>query len=413
MAWSGTSGFPAERGKRRHRRVSTRRRAGAVSPGDRPLHRYDLREGVEKALGILQKLADENPNSALVQAALARANLALFDFTKERVWADRAIAASERAHELDPGLPEADVTVGQTLFATGRSKEAVVAFRRALAARPGDVPALLGLGRAANAAGDQAAAEAAFRQAIELEPSFAVFNQLAAWYYGFGRYAEAADMFRRASQAAPDSYWALGNLGGAETMRCNFPAALAAFRRALELAPKDPSALANLGMTQLWTGHPAEAVDSLERAAAEAPNNFMIQGNLGDAYRARGDSGKADRAYARSIALARVQLDLNPKDVTARSYVATGLAKTGHLVAANQEMGRVIALDPTEPDFYSDAAIVTALAGRDAEALAWLRKAVAAGYCRQIVERQPEFARLSQNPEFRSIIAAPPKAAGS
>jgi len=214
------------------------------------LQRYDLREGVEKALAILQKLAGENPNSALVQAALARANLAIFNFTKERIWADRAIAASERARELDPGLPEVDVTIGEALFATGKSKEAAAPFRRALAARPGDVSALLGLGRAAEAAGDQAAAEAAFRRAIELEPSFAVFNQLAAWYYDFGHYAEAADMFRRASQAAPDSYWALANLGGAETMRCSFPAALAAFRRALELAPKDPSALSNLGLTQ-------------------------------------------------------------------------------------------------------------------------------------------------------------------
>ena len=55
-----------------------------------------------------------------------------------------------------------------------------MAFRRALAARPGNVEALIGLGRAAQAAGDQATAEAAFRRAIELEPSFAVYNQLGA-----------------------------------------------------------------------------------------------------------------------------------------------------------------------------------------------------------------------------------------
>ena len=139
----------------------------------------------------------------------------------------------------------------------------------------------------------------------------------------------------------------------------------------------------------------------------------MIVGNLGDAYRARGDPAKADRAYARSVALARAQLDLNPKDAVARSYVATGLAKTGHMVEANQEMARVIALDPKEPDLFSDAAIVAALAGRDAEAFAWLRKAVAAGYCRQTIAVQPEFARFRDNPEFRSIVAAPRNAAGS
>jgi len=196
-------------------------------------------------------------------------------------------------------------------------------------------------------------------------------------------------------------------------MRCNFPAALAAFRRALELAPKDPSALSNLGITQLWMGHPAEAVASLERAAGESPSNFMIAGNLGDAYRARGDAEKAKSAYARAMALARAQLDLNPSDATALSQVATALAKRGQVAEARREMERALSLDQNDPNVMSDAAIVYALAGRDADALAWLRKAVAAGYCRQIVERQPEFARLSQNPEFRSIIAAPPKAAGS
>ena len=377
------------------------------------LRRYDLREGVEKALRILQKLAEEKPNSALVQAALARADLAMFNFTKERVWADQAIAASDVARELDPGLPEVDVTVGSTLLKTGRAKEAVAAFDRALAARPGNVDALLGLGRASEDEGDQAAAEAAFRRAIELQPSFAVFNQLGAWYYDFGRYGEAANMFQRAVRAAPDSYSALSNLGGTETMRCNYPAALVAYRRALELSPKDASALSNLGMTQLWTGHPAEAVDSLERAARESPNDFMVLGNLGDAYGARGDAANADRAYARSVALARAQLDLNPKNELARSYVATGLAKTGHTVEASQEMQRLIALDPKDPAVFSDAAIVAALAGRDAEALGWLRKAVAAGYCRDIILRQPEFARFRDLPEFRSIIAAPRSAAGS
>ncbi len=377
------------------------------------LQRYDLREGVEKALRILQKLADEKPNSALVQAALARADLAMFDFTKERAWADRAIAASDAARGLDPGLPEVDVTVGYTLLKTGREKEAVVAFGRALAARPGNVEALIGLGRAKQAEGDQAAAETAFRRAIELQPSFAVFNQLASSYFSFGRYAEAAQMYRQAARIAPDSYWALSNLGGAETYRCNYPAALEAYHKALELNPKDSSALSNLGMTQLWTGHPDEAVALLERAAKEGRDEFMVWGNLGDAYRARGDTAKAGEAYVRSVALARSQLGLNPNDVFARCYVATGLAKTGHVAEASVGMGQVIALDPKEPDVFSDAAIVAALAGRDAEALGWMRRAVGAGYCRDIIIWQPEFARFRDNPEFRSIVAAPRTAAGS
>ncbi len=377
------------------------------------LQRYDRRDGVEKALGILQKLAAENPQSALVQAALARAELAMFDFTKDPERAARALAASDRARELDPELPEVDVTVGETLFATGKAKEAVVAFRRALAARPGNVEAFIGLGRAAQAAGDPAASQAAFLRAMELQPSFAVFNQLGGFYYASGRYADAADMFRRASQSAPDSYWALSNLGGAETMRCNFPAALTAYREALQLKPGEPFASLNLGTTQLWAGNAAEAVASFETAAREAPNDFMIQGNLGDAYRSRGDLTKSKAAYERSIALARAQLGINPDDVAARSFLATGLAKTGHTDAARREMARVVALELLPPEVFVDAAVVAALAGDDADALVWLRRATRAGYCRDIIQRQPEFARFRDKAEFRSIVAAPRSAAGS
>ncbi|HWZ84578.1 MAG TPA: protein kinase, partial [Thermoanaerobaculia bacterium] len=227
------------------------------------LRRYDRRDNVEKALAILRRLAEEKPNSALVQAALARADLQTFRDTKDRAWADRAIAASDTARALDPGLPEVDVTTGETLLETGKGKEAALAFRRALASRPGDVQALLGLGRASEVEGDTAGAETAFRRAIELEPSYAVFNQLAGLYYDLGRYADAAEMFRRAVRAAPDSYNALNNLGGTETMLGDFPAALDAYRKALALEPENADAMSNLGMTQLWTGHPDEALAAL------------------------------------------------------------------------------------------------------------------------------------------------------
>jgi hypothetical protein len=46
------------------------------------------------------------------------------------------------------------------------------------------------------------------------------------------------------------------------------------------------------------------------------------------------------------------------------------------------------------------------LGGRTAEALDWLRKAADAGYCREIIARQPEFAPVRDSPEFRAIVAA-------
>jgi Flp pilus assembly protein TadD/TolB-like protein len=379
------------------------------------LRRYDRRDAVEQALALLTALAAQRPDSPLVQAALGRAYLAMFDFTTERTWADKAFASADAASKLDPGLAESDVLLGETLLTTGRPREAVEAFQRALSTRPTSYEARLGLGRALDATGEDGPSETSFRSAIELQPaSFAAYNQLGAFYYNRGRYPAAADAFRKAARLEPDSYRALSNLGGARTMMGDFAGAADAYRKALALNPTHPSALSNLGLNQLWTGHGTEAVELLEKAAKLSPNHFDVRGNLGDAYRAvRGQEGKATEAYTRSVALAREQLRLNPQDFRAQSFVATGLAKTGHPDEADKEMRRALDLAPKEPEILADAAAVAALAGRDSEALEFLKKAVAAGYCGAIIARQPEFARLRDEPAFRSIVAAPREAAGS
>ena len=377
------------------------------------LQRYDKRDSVERAVQILQKLAAEKPNSALVQAALGRASLLMFDHTKEPVWADRAITASNAARALDPELPEVDITLGQTLIATGRAKDAVAVFRRALAANPDKVEALLGLGQAYSKLGDRAAAEAALRQAAALQPSFATENQLGAFYAEAGQWAKAADQFRKTVRLWPDSPRALNNLGGVLISACDSAGAMESFHKALAVAPDDPFVASNLGLTQLWTGHFPEAVVSLERAVKHSPSDYQIWSNLGDAYRGAAQTDRASQAYERSIALAREQLRVNPRDAQALSAVATALARTGHSAQASDEMKKALEIDDTDPNLLSDAAIVAALDNRTADALAWLRRAVAAGYCRSTIARQPEFASLRDNPEFRSIIAAPRTAAGS
>jgi Flp pilus assembly protein TadD/TolB-like protein len=378
------------------------------------LQRYDRRDSVEQALQLLERLAVERPNSAIVLAALGRANLAMFAFTKERSWGDRAVAVADAARVLDPALPEVDVTLGQTLLATGREKEAVEAFRRALAASPDGFDALLGLGDALEKTGDYKGAEASLRRAIGLQPSsFAAYNHLGAFFFHRGRYPDAATMFGRAARTAPNSYSALNNLGGASTMACDFAAANDAYRKALDLEPANPSATSNLGLNQLWTGQYAEATATLETAVKLGPNDFRVWGNLGDAYRGQGRPDKAAEAYTRALTLAREYLRLNPRDTQAHQIVATSLAMTGHMAEAQEPMRQALALDPKDPDVLANAAIIAALAGRPAEALEWLRKAIDAGYCRAIVLKQPEFSRLLNEPEFRSIVAEPRQKAGS
>ncbi len=167
------------------------------------MQRYDRREGVERAVGILQKLADEKPGSALVKAALGRASLLMFDFNHDATWADRAIASSKAARTLDPSLPEVDITEGYTLLATGHPEQAAAIFNQTLSANPGTVEALLGLGQAQSRLGNRPAAEAALLKAVALQPTFATANSLGAFYADSGQWDKAAQQFRKTLQLWP------------------------------------------------------------------------------------------------------------------------------------------------------------------------------------------------------------------
>ncbi|HYK43208.1 MAG TPA: protein kinase [Thermoanaerobaculia bacterium] len=379
------------------------------------LQRRDKAPSVDEAVRLLEPLAAEAPDSALVHAALGRAYLARYVMTREKSWAARARSEAETAKRLDPAPGEVDVTLGATLLAAGERDRAEESFRRALAARPSNAEALVGLGRARKVAGDWAGAEQNFRKAIELQPYlFSPYNELGTLFFERGRYAEAADVYGRLTRITPDSYSAFSNLGGALTMTCDFDRATEAYRRALEIRPTHGSAASNFGMNQLWRGRYAEAVPSLERAAQYAPNNFQIWANLGDAYRAaKAPAEKSAAAYARSIALANESLSVNPKDAAAHSFLATSYAKTNRPREAEEQRRQALALDDKDPNVLLDAAVVSALAGRRADAVEWVRKAVDSGYCAAIIGNQPELASLRDDPGFKAIIAAPRKAAGS
>ena len=358
-----------------------------------------------KALGILEKLADEKPNSRRSSRPRSRrAYLAMFDLTSERdVGRPGRSPRAMRRGSSTRGLPEVDITLGQRFLATGQAKEAVAgvpprprraARQRRGPARPRRAPSTPagdpGRGRSSIPPCDRAPALLRGLQSAR-RVGTTHFGRLGG---GGGRCSA------RRRELAPDSDRALSNLGGAETMRCNFPAALAASEGARARRRSDPSALVQPRHDPALdrARRPKPSLRS-SGPRAEAPNDFMIRGNLGDAYRARGDAAKADaclRAF-RSPSPARSSAS-TPRTRWPAPTWPRGSRRPATSAEASHEMGRVIALDPKEPDLFSDAAIVAALAGRDAEALAWLRRAVAAGYCREIIASAARVRPLPRQP---------------
>ena len=368
------------------------------------LQRYDKAASVDEAIALLKPLAAEEPDSALVAAALGRAYLFKFNLTREKSWAEEAGSASVRAALLDATLPEVAITLGELRLRTGQPAEAVRSFQRALSIRKNDYEASLGLARAEDAAGNEAAADAAYRRAIALQPSYWFgYSKFAGFYFNRGNYPRAVEMFRRVTELAPDNARAFSNLGAAYHQMDRFEDALAAYRKSLAIEPTS-GAYSNAGTTEFFLGRYADASLDFEKAVALTPGRYDGWADLADAFHWSGQEARARDAYGRAILLARSELQINGRNSSALARLAVCLARTGQVPDAQGEIRKAVELAPGDPRVLYDAAIVASIAGDQREALGWIGRAVTAGCGVLQIRREPEFARLRSRDGFEEAL---------
>jgi serine/threonine-protein kinase len=374
------------------------------------LQRYDRPSSVDEAARLLEALARENPSSAIVQAALGRAYLARFNLTRDAKWLGPAAAAGDRARQLDPGSPEVSSTLGELYLRTGKAADAVTAYGRALAVQPNNFDAMLGLARAYDASGDISRSEETYQRAIQLQPAyFGGYSKLAGFYFTHGRFGPAAEMFRKVTQLTPDNARAFANLGPCYFLLGQFDRALEAFQKSLALEPTD-LAYSNIGTAQYYLGLYPDSAVAFEKALALSPSHYVTWANLGDALRLiPGREARAADAYQKGIALARTELDTNPDDSQAHSYLALCLAKTGRAAEARDHVRKSLAGGLNQPELLFNAAIVANRAARSAEALGYLARAVRSGYSAAVIRNEPELANLRKHDDFDDVVKGHPK----
>jgi tetratricopeptide (TPR) repeat protein len=370
------------------------------------LRRYDSEASVDNAIHILEELAAQS-SSASVQAALGRAYLYKFQLSHDPKWAVPAAAACERGLRNDSQNFELHITLGQLRRQTGRTADAIGELKQALAQQPNSAEATLEMAEAYKAAGDLAQAEYSYKKAIQLQPNYwSGYNKLGVFYFAHGRYPEAAQQFEAAVHLLPDSNRPRNNLAGAYQEMGRYPEAIAAYLASLKSQPS-PQAYSNLGTCYYDLGRYSEAASVYAKAVEMTPKSYRYWANLGDAYRwIPGSDEKANEAYDHAIDLAGKQIELNERDLDARSRLAECLAKRGRFQDARVQLKAAMGIDKNDLETMHRAAIVSMLGQDYEEASRWLTKAVQHGFNKAKLERDPEFAILRQKPSFRDVMQA-------
>jgi adenylate cyclase len=195
---------------------------------------------------------------------------------------DEALAASERARTLAPGLPEARVANGLVLMMLGRLDESASAFEEAVDGNPGLFDAWYHYGRLCIMRGEFVRAVELFEHAMTLDPDdFQSVGLLAMAKTAAGQVDDPAplanELIERAQRylaRSPEDARAHCFLGGAYVQIGRIGEGLASAERAIELRPHEFSTLYNAACVYVNAHEDERALELLDAAVAQHRGNL-------------------------------------------------------------------------------------------------------------------------------------------
>jgi TolB-like protein/Tfp pilus assembly protein PilF len=235
------------------------------------------KKGMRFARELLERAIEKGPAYGRAWSGLSDCAAFLYTNAGRRPEdLEQADAASRRALELEPDLPEAHASRGVTLSLQGRHEEAEQAFEAAIRLDPQLFEAHYFYARDAFARGDLEKAIRQYEEAIRVRPEdYQAPLLVAQSFEDLGRADEARAVRRRGVRIAEEHLRLQPDDARALYMGANGLVALGETERGLEWAdralaldPEDPMLLYNIACIKAMAGARNAALDCLERAVA-------------------------------------------------------------------------------------------------------------------------------------------------
>ncbi|BAY79561.1 TPR repeat-containing protein (plasmid) [Nostoc linckia NIES-25] len=242
---------------------------------------------LDKAVAAYEKAIQLNPNYAD-----AYNNLGIALSYQKKL--DKAVAAYEKAIQLNPNYADAYNNLGIALSYQKKLDKAVTAYQKAIQLNPNDATAYNNLGIALSDQKKLDKAVAAYEKAIQLNPNDATaYNNLGIALSYQKKLDKAVAAYQKAIQLNPNYAGAYNNLGIALRQQKKLYAAVAAYEKALTLpednsgTPASAHTLANnsLGVAFQEQGKLEEAIEHFDKAEEIDPNFVYASNNNIEARR--------------------------------------------------------------------------------------------------------------------------------
>ena len=367
------------------------------------LDRKDIPGNMAKAEEAFSRAVTRDSRCAPAFLGLADARWAAYqDQGANAGLVERAREALDAAAALDAGSVSIKRAYAVLYLGTRRAEQADQAILDVIEHRPFDDEPhrlraeILGLqGRTEEALN-------ALRQAVTLRPRNAA-NHLALGnaHLRAGRFKDAIDAYVRGLEIQPDNVWLKSNLALGYDLSGEPRKAIAVYE---SVTDPDATMLSNLSTLYFDEQRYQEAVDLLKRALVMEPRSAVKHGNLGDTYRQLGRMKEAEVEYRTAVDLTADQLKVDDKDAMVLARHAVFDAKLGDSNEALQHIRRAADLSPDDNAVLYKRAVVHALLRQRAEAVEWLRKAIAKGYSRSQASQDLDLKSIRKLPQVEALL---------
>ncbi|MGA8593685.1 MAG: protein kinase [Bryobacteraceae bacterium] len=368
------------------------------------LARYDQPGNTRKAIDLMQKAVQSNPNSPLDYAQLANARWRMYLDTGELSWRDEAQQAAAKAVSLNPQLAPVQMAIGTVDVGTGKLDQGIEHLLKAQQLAPTSAAVSAALSEGYRLQGRTDEARQALQRAIDLD-----FNDwrwpylLGALDIDSGKLADAEQELKKAGELAPHNARVLLNLGKVYGMQGRYADSERVLMEAKALAPTY-GIYWNLGTTLQVQGKYKQAAEMFRHAAALSPDSYEVWGNLGSAYLWNGQKAEARTAFEKAIALAEKERKTRPGDADLVANLALYYADLGDRQRSLPLIREALALAPSRSDIVYDAGEASELLGRRKEALEYIANALELGFSPEYIKVSPELAALRKDPQAPARI---------
>jgi serine/threonine protein kinase/tetratricopeptide (TPR) repeat protein len=374
---------------------------------DALLKRYDQKKNVTDAIGVLNDVIAKDPNFALGQADLCRADFQQYRTTRDPDLLKAAKAACNTAIGLDANLAPPYVTLARMSAMAGNTALATTQAQKALQLDPRSAEANGAQAEVFESEGRDSDAIAAVQKAIDLAPDDWRWPVLlGAYYYNDGRLEDAAVQYQNAVKISPDNAIALQDVGLADTQLDRLPEAETSLERSVELQPTF-AGYTDLAEIYKSEGNYEKGIAASKKALELNQTNYLAWGNLGSAYlRSPDGRDEAIKNYMKAIDLAEAARRESPHDSMLLASLAGYYATIGDANHALPLLRQAVTLDPDSADILYIAGDGYELLHKRDQAIPLIAKALALGYHSVQFEHEPELAALRQDPNFKKALLA-------